>query len=77
MSKYLSVEEEQTFWAELFAITARYRQRRGFRDETLRRGVEVEPDGRGRPSRGWEARLKTRRTGGGGLSLSNLRDGLA
>jgi hypothetical protein len=29
MSKYLTVEEEQAFWTELFAVTFRYAQKRG------------------------------------------------
>jgi hypothetical protein len=29
MNKYLSIEEQQAFWTELFAVTIRYEQRRG------------------------------------------------
>jgi len=29
MKKYLSIEEKQAFWTELFAVTIRYEQRRG------------------------------------------------
>jgi hypothetical protein len=39
MSKYLSVEEEQVFWTELFAVTFRYEQRRVCRDERPSRGT--------------------------------------
>jgi hypothetical protein len=29
MNKYLSIEEQQAFWTELFSVTIRYEQRRG------------------------------------------------
>jgi len=29
MNKFLSIEEQEVFWAQLFAVTIRYEQRRG------------------------------------------------
>jgi len=34
MNKYLSIEEQRTFWTDLFAVTIRYEQRRRAATET-------------------------------------------
>ena len=34
MNKYLSIEEQQAFWTDLFAVTFRYEQRRYAAAET-------------------------------------------
>ena len=34
MNKYLAIEEQRTFWTDLFAVTIRYEQRRRAATET-------------------------------------------
>jgi hypothetical protein len=40
MNKYLSLEEQQAFWTDLFAVTIRYEQRRYAAAETYPDSIE-------------------------------------